>query len=406
MSRSCSELSAAASAQRHRRRSRATVLVACAGAASLATGWTAAHGEEPRDAVGCPIVASAQAVQQTEQKDGDLVLNDPAGAAAPVAQACVNYPLATSTGFASGAAPKQSVQPVDYPVNVSSSYPSQPSAHDDSTPGVTLVATSAETASTARAIDGDGGASGSDANAHAGYDVSSGRASAVATSVSAPFVINGVLSIGEVHSAASARVRSGETVRRSSSVEIGRTTVNGQVVTITSDGVKAAGQTLPLPTDPGIANALQQAGIEVRYLSPEQTPHGVLSGGVLIRAKQVDPTGAAMVVEYVLGRAYAAVALPAIAVSSPSAPVRPAVGPGAPTATAPVPTSGSSATVPSLPAAGGASPVVAPIGPSSLSASGTPVRIGLTTFYLVLVVGGVVMLLSSSSVRLLGVRSR
>jgi hypothetical protein len=247
------------------------------------------------------------------------------------------------------------------------------------------------------------------AKAEGTVDPASGGAVARATSVTAPMVINGVLSLGEVRSSAEARVAAGGSLQRTSSLELGRTTVAGQVVTITPQGVQAANQSVPAPELPDVSDVLARAGVELTYLQARRTSTGVLSAGLAIRAQSQDASGAVTTVTYVLGRAFAG-ASPvgpspgAVTGSVPGASVSDGTGFASGEALRP-PVAAQLGAVP-----GAAVPEPLVEGPTTGHAgpalAGARIDLGLARFYLALVVAGLVMLVAGTLVRLLGVRTR
>jgi hypothetical protein len=396
--------------------------------ATPAGAWSdAAGGQDPAEAMACPVVASAQGLRITVTKPGDLVLNEPAGSDSPTAQTCVNVALSTSTAFASVDNPGATVMSLpgtvgttagtavpDFPGYVASSYPSQPKSDDAEQGAVGLHVRSTETSSTAEAEVGSPTAVGqgqATASATATVEPASAHAAATAASVTAPFTINGLLTVGEVRSSARATISGQGPVQRTSSLEIGRTTMAGQEVVITSHGVRAVGQVVPLPPSDDTTSQLRRAGIEVTYLSAQPTAHGVLSPGVRIRAEREDPSGAVTVVDYVLGRAFAGVS-PVMSQldASSSHPARPdpVTGIGSSDRAARAGASLDAATSPST----APGPRVADEGQQaassdrSLSLTGARLSPGLGALYLALILGGLVILASSTSIRLMGVRTR
>lgn len=389
-----------------------------------------AAAAEPPDG-GCPVVATAQGIQVMVSASDNILLAAPAGAGAPVAQSCVDYTVRDSTAFASSPYPGESgvlapglignqlgQEMPGYPAYTASRYPAREHARGDG-PGYELRADSAETASNSRAQSAlapdEAGSAVSVAKST--VDPGAGTATAAATSDTQPLVIEDVLRIGNVHSTASAEVTSDGTLRRGSDLRIGHTTVGGQEVVITPDGVKAAGQNAPLPEAPP-TDALEEAGITVRYLSAEQTRSGVLAAGVEVTVRHEDAeTGSVSTVHYTLGRAFAAAAAPESAPDLSLPPPIAGSGP-APAGNAPpaLPADGgpSGDDVALGPAPGDAPPPAAspPAGapPAEVAAprglTANPVDVGATGLYLVLMLGGLVMAASGTLLRLLGVRTR
>lgn len=406
------------------RLSGAAAIVACL----LGAPGTAAAAEGAEDT--CPVVASAQGVQLMGRQSDQLVLQGATGASLPHAQACVNFAISDSSGFAGGPYPGDLVLtapalvrgatglPVpDYPAHAASRSPGTEDSEIEQ-PGFSLSSHSSETSTEARAHTGvgrDGAEAGSAlVTASAEVDPDARSATATAASDTQPVTVNEVLELGRVRSTATAEIDADGKVGRTSTLLVGRTAVAGQVVQITPEGVEAAGQTAPLPAaDP--VEQLEAAGIEVRYLTEEKTERGVLSAGIEVTVRRTDPdTGAVTTVAYTFGRAFAAVAPVEARGGTPAAPDAPAIPPlaegGPAVADGQVPPE-------SAPVAGGAAPAPAeapeaaeaapaPAVAQPIRRVGNPVDMGLAGLYLVVVFGALAMVASGTLLRLLGVRTR
>ncbi|MGP3983147.1 hypothetical protein [Streptomyces sp. KR80] len=393
------------------------VLLACLPGAAIA----AEQGEED-----CPVVATAQGVQVMVSASDNLFLQAPSGVGIPVAQACVNYGVEESTGFASSPYPGETVvsapallrgqtgQPIPgYPAYASSRYPSEEKSESEQH-GHSLSSHSTQTSTRARAgtrLGQDKASGETTALAEAVVDPARQVGRASATSDTQPWTVNGVLRLGQMRSVAKATTGKDGKVVRSSRLQIGRTEVAGQVVEITPDGVKAVGKTLPLPkADP--AKALAAAGVRVRYLRAKSTEQGVMSAGIEVLARQQDPkSGAVYTVQYVFGRAFAAAdrvervpggggppppaELPATSGGDGGAPAEPA--PEAPAEEPP-------ADSPGAPGPDSAAPAPDDAPPARLI--GNPIDMGVTGLYLVLAFGAVATFAFGTLLRLLGVRTR
>lgn len=396
------------------------------GAVLLLAGLPAGAAAVEQSEGGCPVVATAQGLQITVSASDNLLLAAPAGAGIPVAQACVDYGVRDSSAFASSPYPGESViaapglisnqtgqEMPPYPAYAASRYPAKEHTEAEQ-PGFSLRADSTEVSSHARARSAAGAEENSGstlATAKSTVDPATTASAATAEADAQPMTVNGVLRLGHVHSVASAKVDADGKLHRSSDLKIGRTTVGGQEVVITPKGVQAAGQTVPVPATPP-TEALEEAGVTVRYLTSERTRSGVLSAGIEVTARQQDPeSGAVTTVRYTLGRSFAAAA-PAVKEpggpgGAPGVPVDPA-GPGASgsaggTGTADGPAPADAGDVPAeAPPAGGPPPELA--GPNQLLAN--PVDVGAAGFYLVLMLGALVMVASATLLRLLGVKTR
>lgn len=400
------------------------------GALALAAIPAGASAEEP--AVGCPVVATAQGLQVTVSSSDNILLTAPAGAGVPVAQACVDYAVRDSAAFASSPYPGETVilapglinnqigesgpQVPPYPAYAASRYPAREHSEQNGN-GYALRSDSGETSSSARARsalapeDGGGGDS-TLTTASVAVDPTVGTATSKATSDTQPFTVNDVLQLGRVSSLAAVTIgRDGEP-DLASDLRIGHTTVGGQEVVITPDGVKAAGETTAIPQPPP-TDVLEQAGVTVRYLPVDRTANGVLSAGVEITARQEDPeSGSVTTVRYTLGRSFAAAAPPEAQAALPSVDVpQPPAAPSPPAAADAPPPGGSGVGDALSPDA--SAPGVAPEAPPAVIAgaapqqlAGRPVDIGVAGSYVVLAFGALVMFATGMLLRLLGVKTR
>lgn len=385
----------------------------------------------------CPVVAVAQGAQSVVSASNNLLLQAPTGATAPVAQACVDYAISESSGFASNPYPGETVLaapaivrgatelPVpDYPAYAASRYPSANKSKVDRE-AYSLSSRSSETSTTAHARTGvgqDGAEAGwTLARASATVDPDAKTATAAATSDTRPVSFNDVLELGRTRSIATAKVGADGKIARTSELSIGRTVVAGQVVEITPEGVKAVGKTAPTPAA-NPAEQLESAGIHVRYLTEKKTQGGVLAAGIEVVVRHTDAeTGDVYTAEYTFGRAFAAAA-PVVARNSgdgvSTVPIMPAEPPSAegsapaadgtavaspapdgdPGMSAPVPAEAPLATAPD------SAPAPAVAAPARMA--GRPVDFGLAGVYLVLIFGALAMVVSGTLLRLLGVRTR
>lgn len=357
--------------------------------------------------------------------------------ATPSAQTSVNS-LGDSHGFASNPYPGQSVVsapalvrgtigsetgqqvPIpDYPAYAASRHPAAPDSVVEQ-PGYSLSAHSTETSSDAKASTGvtnEGAAVGRLAAAAASkVDQQTGAGSATAESDIEWVSFNDVLKLSRVHSTAGVSVSPSGRLKRTSSLTIAETTVNGMRVAITPRGLEVPGQTTPLSPADEAADVLRQAGIEVRYLAPEKGKGSMLSAGIEVSVAVVDPTTSTRVatVRYVLGRAFAS------AHAASDAPTGPGLTPPPPVGGDPTPSGGAAGTgnaTPSLaapaaadaPPSGEAAPTPAEppaVAAPELSRFAVPVDLGATGIYLTLVLGALAIFVGGTLVRLLGVRTR
>lgn len=404
----------------------------------LATGLApgAAAEEAPREQAQCPVVAAAQGVQVTASKSDDLFLQAPTGVSAPVAQSCVNYGLQESQGFASSPYPGETVIAVPgllagqtgapvppYPAYVSSTYPAKQES-GVSKPGYSLSSQSDQTSSRSRARSGlaqdQAGAGVMAASAEATVTPTEGTSDARAVSRTAPVTINDVLQLGTVRSLAAATVDADGQLLRESRLRVGHSSVGGQEVMITPEGVKLAGETIGAPKQADPNDVLAQAGVRVRYLEKEKTSRGVLSAGIEVVAEQQDPnSGATYTVHHTFGRAFAAAA----EVTQPSADEVtgmeiPTVSGGGAGAAEAEPSIGDAKGV--RPAAAGPEAAQGRTAPKGAEApavaaapqeakarlAGEPVDMGMAGVYLMIVFAGLATVVGGTLLRLLGVRTR
>ncbi|MCW2607856.1 MAG: hypothetical protein JWO60_2549 [Frankiales bacterium] len=246
----------------------------------------------------------------------------------------------------------------------------------------------------------------------------------------------GVLRLGAVDSVAQVVATDAGKRTRTSSLEVGGVTVVGQAVGLTEKGLVVAGTTTPLPPDAGLGRALRDQDITVEYVKAEQTPDGVISAGVRVTQLRDVPTLPEPVeVSYLFGRATVGASGGASEATldgvDPPADAAPAADPGtedssaapaddaAPAADVPAGDSGSAETpidagapsdvgTPQDTGAAAAPPETADAAPPGDVVQAGAAREALTLdpalFYLVLVLGGVLLLGGASSVRLFGVK--
>ncbi|MPY79406.1 MAG: hypothetical protein GEV04_13140 [Actinophytocola sp.] len=410
--------------------------LAVAGSASVllpVSGLPAAAEEPPPEERTCPVVAAAQGVHLMVSASDNILLEKPGGVSLPAAQSCVDYVVRESWSFAGAPYPGENMAalpaslrnsglPVpDYPAYTSSRYPSsQRSAKSEH--GYTLRASSEETSSESAAHTGanDDTASALSlaASAMSAVDPAAGTSRAHAESDLRPITIKGVLELGRIHSTATATMTRDGEVRRDSLLSVGQTSVAGQRVRITQDGIEAVGKTVDMPR-PDPAAALEAAGITMRYLAASKTKRGVLSAGieVLVRYRDAE-RGEAYQAHYALGRTFAAAA----EVTANESGV---FGGAVPTGTesgergtgeARVPVAAASGPAPEesgVPSSAGAvsAPEMAPppevrAAPAPARLVGAPLDMGFAGLYLVIVFGALATVAGGTLLRLLGVKTR
>lgn len=198
--------------------------------------------------------------------------------------------------------------PPPYPWYVSTSHPTQPEAKL-SQGVVELSAQSDQLASSASAQQGG---SGSDSGlglvrttAEVTRDVSGEQIVAGATSAVDSVNIGGTLKIGRVFGRAKATRSAGKGTHRESELVVEAASIGGQAVEFTDKGLNAGGQGGPLLDAGPLREALKQAGISVEYLAPQSTADGVISAGLKIRYEVQIPQAPKQIFNMVLGRASA-----------------------------------------------------------------------------------------------------
>jgi hypothetical protein len=397
------------------------------------------------------VTASARGVYSTSTAPGVVPLGLGIDAGGTTAQASVNS-LQNSTGFAAspdpgstsrtglgtvtGSFPPGTVP--DYPLLVSSNYPTRPEASADA--GATVLkASSTATASQARAVAG-GAASvlaapavTGESQAAAIIDGQQAHADAMATVEGVTAA--GVLELSRVHSEAHASVDASGHLTLSSKIDIGAATVAGVPVTIGADGLHAAGSAVPVPTS-DLVKALAAQGISVSVSPEQRTKTGIIAAGIRIVIAGDAPLAGAAMTSYQLGFASAdvsgGVGGGSVASSpSPSSPgrarpsaggatkaaatlpngSRPAVGPGPgpstgpglgppPAPLAPTVTDGGVAPDPAV-----ANPATAPQTAQLARHGQLAARLDLLDLYLVIAGAGLVAYGAGQLIRYMGVRS-
>jgi hypothetical protein len=100
--------------------------------------------------------------------------------------------------------------------------------------------------------------------------------------------------------------RSGQSPERSSSLHVARLAIAGQAIDVTPEGLTLAGSAAPAESSAAIREALKAAAVSVEAIRAEDTPDGVVAGGLRItQTVPIAPAGIAAVVVYELGRAQA-----------------------------------------------------------------------------------------------------
>jgi hypothetical protein len=277
---------------------------------------TAGIGQAAGDAA--PVVfsgeATASGVRVTIQAPEAPLTNTPFDAGAPTAYAQLDtiggtsayaaYPF-PGTVFQSGPGIavgllNQSGVPVPSPPgfpNYVASDSTTPSAESGSGP-YHLKATSSPTKADALATggihsDGNAGSSGSSAGlatATATVESLGAAAGAVATAVSSSQALTtGPLTIGSVRSRVTVKLTADGTATPTTELAVTGVRIAGVPVSVTQDGLAAAGTTVPFTTDPALTAALAKAGLTAELVAGWQLEKGAIAPAVRITAPVPTP---------------------------------------------------------------------------------------------------------------------
>ena len=360
-------------------------------------------------------VAEADGLQVSVHVPGGPLNDDVLDAGSPRAQAQLDS-LGTSIAFAAAPWPGELLangsglasgivgRPLPtYPLIARSSHPTQ--AKDNQVVGpVQLTAQSSADSSSSRGTDASSAA---DTTAEVGR-AAGGELTAHATTVVSGLVV-GPLVLGRVDARASATRRADGTLLRTSSASVSAARIAGQAVELTARGIAVAGTTVPLsPQDP-LLRPLADAGLVIRWVAGQESADGVVSPGVEITLTEpVSLAGSgSSFVRWTIGRSAAHVAVSgrpqpqtepqpqptAVAGPVPDGPAAPSLGGPARVLAAPLGTTDAGVPPVALPAGSGSGPAVA-----LRAAEVWP------TFYLPLVVAGLLALGSAGALRSWGVR--
>jgi hypothetical protein len=294
-----------------------------------------------------------------------------------------------------------------YPLLASSKDPSRPK--DDASQGPAVIrATSTEkrSAGTTSFTPPSGGRFVADAEVTG--DQAAGILGALAKSEVSAIDIAGVLRLSAVRTSATAKLNGGK-VTSSSTLEVGEASVAGIRVVLTAQGLELAGQKVPLPDGSPILKPLKDAGLTVEVVAPEKLKGGVRSAGVRVIQTQATPDGSTVTQSYTFGQSYALVAATSDdTVTPPTTGVTgPAPAPGGPltaggTSNAPQPSVGGTDVAPAP--AQQAPAVAGPIRAVPAALGSAPfTHLSTLSFYLVLVLAGVVAVASHKMLRRFGV---
>ena len=300
-----------------------------------------------------------------------------------------------------------------YPLVVDSADPVRP--HDELQGGAySLTADSGPFTTTGSAVvDGGSGQGGSTSAASATFDGASGLVIVEASSVTAGLSLgDGGLSIGRVRSTATASFTPGGEVQFTTGLATDLLALDGTEISISPDGVSVLG--VELPFGPALAEAaFDAAGVDYRVLEPRMDDDGLGITGAGIEFVYTISDGVPDPVKVTVTVGRARVRLQAS--DGGSLPVEP----GPPSSTnisAPVVLPPSSGPVGAPPTVLTQAPVLppevaAPVPDQTSRLVSTSVDVGffefdITTFYLLIVIGAVVVGLSGRAFRYWGVDDR
>lgn len=234
--------------------------------------------------------------------------------------AAVPYPGATLTNLPDVLRGASGAPIPTYPFIAAADYPTLPEG-SSAQPGVNLKATSGSGRSEGSLTTG----AGDDTTAAVrttGHSLVEAKVDGLLTaeaSASVAGLVVGPLQVGRVTSLARiARSQEGEPVREQS-LEVTGLNVAGQALAVGPQGLAAGPGNVPLPDSHPVRQALEQAGIAVRYLEPVETPDSILSAGLLVtQVIPASPTGQPSRVVYTVGRARAQIVIGAAAPATDS----------------------------------------------------------------------------------------
>ncbi|MDQ1695410.1 MAG: hypothetical protein QOJ03_763 [Frankiaceae bacterium] len=401
------------------------LLAAVAGLTAVPLTAGATPLREPADTGGSTTwaaVAAADGARVGVMVKDFLVVSNIVDAGGPAAQSVLNgfgdckayaaYPYPgeialTAHGLSQGAVP-------NYPL-IAQSNPTQPKSDVAAGP-MHLRAESADdrSAAFAQSTAGGGGfaAGTTRSNATTAHDPETGAVTAEAESTLEAVSIEGVLSIGRVHSHARLVSKPGAPVQRITDTELADVMVGGQEVGVTDKGLVLAGTDVPLPPDSTANALLAAAGITVRYLAATKTPTSLVAAGLSVSAVEDVPGVGQTTVSYVFGQAAvtaqakgagpAATALPPVGPTGSSTPTASsgATGAPAPTGSAVVPVSGSGSAPVASPVTAGAPGAPAATGYDLASAKGPSSE----SLYVVIAAGAIVLVAAVQLFRILAVK--
>jgi hypothetical protein len=375
--------------------------------------------------------ASADGLRAGLTVKGLPVTESVADVGVPTAQAAVDS-LGNSSGYASmpypgdtvitagslvAVASSGQVVPPPYPLYATTKFPTAPDATVSQGP-LTLKSHSdaQHTSSSASSGASSGGAAVGfvEATADAARaDDGTVKSKGAATVES---FMAGPLAIGEMKSTADVTRPPGGDPVRSSSFRASGVTVTGQAVGLTDKGLTVGGTDTPLPDSSSLRAALASAGLDVQPLPLINDPDGIVSAGVLVSWTRDIPNVGKGTVTYLLGRTAAhaqAAALDVAPAAVPDNVLAPlAASAGIPAVSGSSGTSAAGLDALATPATGQTPSVRTPRTATRAAGSLQPAARSIPLqradwargFYAVMAAAGIVMVVGSQVIRLLGVR--
>lgn len=261
-------------------------------------------------------VAAADGLRLTMSSPGSPGTDTPLDGGGPSAQAVVAS-TGTSQAFASLPYPGEVAVTLpgllaavgvagvpDYPFYRATDFPTRPDA-DLNGPGYRLTAASREQESKAAAAAGSADPAVALFDARATVSGIGDHVRATATSAASSLQI-GDLVIGKAASRAEVLVTADGRRERSADFVVTGMAISGTAIVVGPDGLHLAGTHQPRPDSSALTTLLAQHHLELVYLAQEETPDGILSGGLRITTGGEVP-GMNGTLRVTLGRAAASV---------------------------------------------------------------------------------------------------
>jgi hypothetical protein len=360
-----------------------------------------------------------------------IPLGEPVEVAGTDASALLDS-IGDSTGFAAAPYPGDLVNSLpglaagafgiplpSYPLVVTSNAPGHPTATLNGPGGYNLSASSADQSSTASASLGAGdnaAGAGTLSSSATIKEQADGSVVAVGDTSVAGFSLAGVISLGTIHSTATATQDSTGNLKLSSSSSVDALSILGLNIGLENGSLVLAGQSVPLP--PGfLNNLLSPYGVSIQYVSGVKTATSITSAALLVTVTEKDPTGkipGTNTIKFRLGEADASLqgsVLPAV--ESPNPTSNPISANGSSVGS--TPTSGPiSMSSPLLPTSSSGTESPSPAGTSSGAAvqpsaspveERAPLKVSLLDGYLALAVGILLVGIAAFLIRTLGVKA-